>query len=202
MENLKSGRENCIYEMSVLFLLPTEEELYRFKSFYFFDYDAAFGYVLSHTKEIGVLRSFDIKRLRVFTGDESSKTRNWVEHVYFNSSGELLRIYGGKEQAFDKLCACCAAVNPFNDLDIVMHFREGEIGVVESPEAAQRGKISVLFEWGSILEVNPMCLEKIDGNSEPILRERAVKVIREQLNLFGEEKRATLEKTISELSAL
>lgn len=200
LKNLKNGGKNCIYELSVSFIPPTEKEWYRYESFYFYDYDTAFNYALSHAGEMGVLRSFDIEKLRIFNGKESPKTRSWGETACFNSSGELLRIYGGKEQAFNKLCALYAAANPFVDLDIVMHCCGGELGIVEGSEDASKGEISVLFEEGYIMAVSPMCLEKIDGNSEPVLRERAVKIIREKLNCFDEEKAAALEEMITELS--
>lgn len=133
---------------------------------------------------------------------ESPTTRSWEETACFNSSGELLRIYGGKEQAFNKLCALYAAANPFIDLDIVMHCRGGELGIVDGSEDVPKGEISVLFEEWYIMTVSPMFLEKINGNSEPVLRERTVRVIRENINRFDDEERAVLEKTISELSAL
>lgn len=200
LKNLKNGGENCIYRVGTTIILPTEEELYSHDFFYFYDYDTAFNYALYHTGDKGVLRSFDIERLRIFNGKESPKTRNWEEHAYFNSSGELLWIYGSKERAFDKLCAHHANVNPFNDLDIVMHCRGGELGIAVDSKDAPKGEISVLIEDGYILAVSPMCLEKIDGNSEPTLREKAVKVIREHFNRFDEEKTAALEEMITELS--
>lgn len=202
LKNLKNGWKNCIYELSVSFIPPTEKEWYRRESFYFYDYDTAFNYALSHAGEMGVLHSFDIEKLRIFNGKESPKTRSWGETACFNSSGELLRIYGGKEQAFNKLCALYVAANPFIDLDIVMHCCGGEFGIVEGSEDASKGEISVLFEEGYIMAVSPMCFEKIDCNSEPVLRERSVKVIREHINRFDDEERAALEKTISDLSAL
>lgn len=128
-ENLKDVGENRIYRVDTAFLPLTEEELYIPKTFFFYDYDTALNYVRPYTANIRILHSFSITRYRVFTGDEPPQTRNWGESAHFNSSGELLRIYGGKEQAFDKLCDCCAFVNPFNDMDIVMHYRGGEIGL-------------------------------------------------------------------------
>ena len=202
LKNLKKGGENCIYELTASILLQTEDEWYRYESFYFYDYDTAFNYAFSHTGEMGVLHSFDIEKLRIFNGKESPKTRSRGETACFNSSGELLRIYGGKEQAFNKLCALYAAANPFINLDIVMHCCGGELGIVKDSEGTFKGEISVLFEDGYILAVSPMCLEKIDNHSEPVLRKRAVKVIREHSNRFDDEECAALEKTISDLSAL
>lgn len=95
---------------------------------------------------------------------------------------------------------CHATANPFDDLDIVMHCNGGEIGIVKDSKDTSAGSISVLFEYGYVLAVSPMCLEKVERASEFETRERAVKVIREQLKRFDDKKRVILEKTIEELS--
>lgn len=204
LENLKKGGENCIYKMDVtLRLIP--EDMYSYEFLYFYDYKTAFNYALYHTKEIGALHSFSIERIRVFTGEEPPKTRGYEEHAYFNSLGNVLRIYGGKEHAFDVLCDYHIDANSLNDLDIVMQCYSGELGIVtdvrDDPQG--RGEIFVLFDFaedGNLSLTNPMCLEKVESTSDPKLRERAVKVIRKQLIHFNDEERALLEKTIAELS--
>ena len=88
---------------------------------------------------------------------------------------------------------CHATANPFDDLDIVMHCNGGEIGIVKDSKDTSAGSISVLFEYGYVLAVSPMCLEKVERASEFETRERAVKVIREQLKRFDDKKRVILE---------
>lgn len=211
-DNLKKGGENSFYELTATILLPRDrippyprlpsvsEDLYEYEIFYFYDYDTAYNYALSHTEELGTLDSFKIMRHRIFTGTESPKTSHWGESAYFNSSGELYLIYGGKERAHRELRAFYTAVDPFNELDIVIHCRSGELGIVRDSEGNHEGEILILFEDGFTKSVSPMCLEKIDRDSEPALRGKAAKVIREQLKRFKGERRAALEKTASELA--
>ncbi len=97
---------------------------------------------------------------------------------------------------------CHATANPFDDLDIVMHCSGGEIGIVKDFKDTSAGSISVLFEYGYVLAVSPMYLEKVERASEFETRERAVKVIREQLKRFDDKKRVILEKTIEEFIGL
>lgn len=200
LNDLKNGGKNCIYRASASFLLPSPKDEFCVETFYFCDYNTAYNYVLHNTGGIGVLESFDIERLRIFTGKETPKTQNWTERAFFNSSGELLRIYCLKERAFNKLRTYHATVNPFNDLDIVTHCFGGEIGIVTDPKTDHAGTIPVLFEGGYVLAVNPMCLGKVSGTSEHELRVRAVKLIRDRSNRFSNEKRVILKKTIEKLS--
>lgn len=213
-DNLKKGGENSFYKLTATILLPRDrippypripsysEDLYEYEFFYFHDYETAYNYALSRTKELGELCSFDIRRHRFFTGTESPKTSHWGESASFNSSGEVYRIYGDKERAHKELCAFYTAVNPFEELDIVIHCGSGEIGIVRDTDGDFEGEIYVLFEDGCVQNTSTMCLEKIDRDSEPALREKAAKVIREQLKRFKDERRAALEKTASEFSGL
>lgn len=203
-ERLKKGSENSIYEVRVVLGVSDEEDLSSWERYFFYDYETAYNYMLTKVAAQGALSSFDIERITVFTGDEEPKSV-WNESAYFNSCGALLRI-NGDEVVLDKFYKRPAVKDPFNKWDVVMHCVGGEIGIVLDHNGDSTRSVCVCLKSGGILEarfldVNPMCLEKIDASSPPELRERGVKFIREQSeHTSNGEMRAALEKAVEKLS--
>lgn len=208
-DRLKKGGENSIYEVHAVLGVTDKEylekDLSSWEQFFFYDYKTAYNYMLTKVAAQGDLRSFDIERIKVFTGEEEPKTDSWEECADFNSRGSLLRIYG-EEVVWDKFHKRSAVKDPFNKWDVVRHCAGGEFGIVLDHNGDWTRSVSVCFKFGDFLKsrvwgVNPMCLEKIDASSPPELRESAVGFIREQSEHTSNDKvRAALEKTIKELS--
>ncbi len=78
---------------AVVLGVSDEEDLSSWERYFFYDYEMAYNYILTKVAEQGDLRSFDIERITVFTGDEEPKSV-WNESAYFNSCGAILRING------------------------------------------------------------------------------------------------------------
>lgn len=207
-DRLKKGGENSIYEVHAMLRVTDkedlEEDLSSREQFFFYDYETSYNYMLTKVSVQRVLRSFDIERIKVFTGEEAPK-QVWNEHAYFNSQGELLYIYS-EGVVWDKFRRHPAVKDPFNKWDVVKHCAGGEFGIVLDHNGDWTRSVSVCLKFGDFLElrvwdVNPMCLEKIDASSPPELRVMAVEFINEQLeHISNSEMRAALEKAVEELS--